>query len=125
MSVTGHYIDAPKTSLRDWELHSVQLGLAHVNGCHTSKNLACILVRVVDRYGFQNKVCIECRNYGSISFFVQTGWITADNASNMDTCMKTVGQIINPNAQMQLEPGQRRIQYVIKYTLSYNAYSNV
>jgi hypothetical protein len=43
---------------------------------------------------------------------LQTGWITADNASNMDTCVKAVGATIDPDAQMRLEPNQRRIQYV-------------
>jgi hypothetical protein len=60
MSVTGHYIDAPKDSPQDWELHSVQLGLPRVEGRHTGNNLAQILVRVIDQYGMRDKVRYLC-----------------------------------------------------------------
>jgi hypothetical protein len=75
MSVTGHYIDAPKTSPRDWELRSAQLGLPKVVGHHTGKNLARILVQVVDRYGFRDKVGCLHTAQAVRSDFICSGWL--------------------------------------------------
>jgi hypothetical protein len=56
LSVTGHYIDAPSDSPKDWGLRATQLALTEVDGRHTGKNLARLVVRVVDQYGFRDKV---------------------------------------------------------------------
>jgi hypothetical protein len=37
-------------------------------------------------------------------------WITADNATNMDTTVAHIGKIIDPMAVMRLRPDQRRVQ---------------
>jgi hypothetical protein len=56
MSVTAHYIAAPEASPQEWELRSVQIALTRVEGRHTGENLARILVRVIDKYGFRHNV---------------------------------------------------------------------
>jgi hypothetical protein len=56
LSVTTHYIDTPADKPREWELRVVQLTFKHVEGRHTGKNIADILIEVVDHYGLRGKV---------------------------------------------------------------------
>jgi hypothetical protein len=56
LSVTAHYIDTPADKPREWELRVVQLAFKHVEGRHTGKNIADILIEVVDHYGLRGKV---------------------------------------------------------------------
>jgi hypothetical protein len=59
MSITAHYINAPKENPQEWSLHTQQLALAHVEGQHTGKNLAHVLVKVVDNFHFRDKFCFH------------------------------------------------------------------
>ena len=56
LSVTGHYISAPKASPQEWELKSGQLGFKHIEGNHSEANLGGIFVWIIDRYGLRQKV---------------------------------------------------------------------
>jgi hypothetical protein len=58
LSVTGHYITAPKDHPQDWKLKSEQLAFTHFEGNHSGANMANVLIRTIDRYNLQNKVCI-------------------------------------------------------------------
>jgi hypothetical protein len=59
LSVTGHYISAPRDRPQDWELKSEQLAFAPFEGNHSGANMANVLVRTVDRYGIREKVCTD------------------------------------------------------------------
>ena len=56
LSMTRHYISAPKESPQEWELKSEQLGFKHIEGNHSGANLGGILVWIIDRYGLRLKV---------------------------------------------------------------------
>lgn len=56
LSVTAHYIDAPADKPQEWELRMDQLAFKHVEGRHTGKNIANILIDIVDYYGLRGKV---------------------------------------------------------------------
>jgi hypothetical protein len=58
LSVTGHYITAPKDHPHDWKLKSEQLAFTHFEGNHSGVNMANVLVRTVDRYDLRDKVCV-------------------------------------------------------------------
>jgi hypothetical protein len=57
ISITGHYIDASPDGSHQWELKTEQLAFKNVEGRHTGKNIAKILVETVDRYELRGKVC--------------------------------------------------------------------
>jgi hypothetical protein len=61
LSVTGHYIAAPKDRPHDWELKSEQLAFTHFEGNHSGANMANVLICTVDRYDLRNKVRINLR----------------------------------------------------------------
>lgn len=56
MSITGHYIWAPKDSPQDWELRNEQLAFASLSGHHSGENIATILLEAIQRYDIENKV---------------------------------------------------------------------
>ena len=56
LSMTGHYISAPKANPQEWELKSEQLGFKHIEGNHSGANLGDILMRIIDKYGLRQKV---------------------------------------------------------------------
>jgi hypothetical protein len=58
LSITGHYIAAPKDMPNEWELKSQQLAYTPFEGHHSGANIANILVRTVDRYGIRDKVIV-------------------------------------------------------------------
>lgn len=78
LSVTGHYITAPKDHPHDWKLKSEQLAFTHFEGNHSGVNMANVLVRTVDRYDLRDKV----------------GWFTADNASNNGVCLRELKMLL-------------------------------
>jgi hypothetical protein len=57
LSVTGHYITAPKDYPHDWKLKSEQLAFTHFEGNHSGASMANVLFRMVDRYNLRDKVC--------------------------------------------------------------------
>jgi hypothetical protein len=57
ISITGHYISAPVDRPQEWELKAEQLAFKHVEGRHTAKNIAKILVETIDLYKLRGKVC--------------------------------------------------------------------
>ncbi|KAJ8457093.1 hypothetical protein ONZ45_g18454 [Pleurotus djamor] len=77
--VTGHYITAPPDSPNDWSLKAEQLAFKPITGNHSGKNVGSILVRVIDQYEIREKV----------------GWFTSDNASNNDTAMNAVSEVLD------------------------------
>lgn len=94
LSMTGHYISAPKASPQEWTLKSEQLGFTHIEGNHSGANIGGILVRIIDRYGLRQKV-------GNFNHFIslyfrhyacKIGWFTADNASNNFSALKEVSR---------------------------------
>jgi hypothetical protein len=58
LSITGHYITAPKDRPQDWELKSEQLAFTHLEGNHSGANMARVLFRTVDNYALRDKVCM-------------------------------------------------------------------
>ena len=56
LSVTAHYIDAPTDKPQEWELRMDQLAFKHVEGRHTGKNIAHVLIDTVDNYRLRGKV---------------------------------------------------------------------
>ena len=59
ISVTGHYITAPKGQPHNWELKSEQLAFTHFEGNHSGANMADVLARTIDRYDLRDKVWIR------------------------------------------------------------------
>jgi len=57
LAITAHYIDVPSDSPTSWRLASDVIAFEHVPGPHSGANLASIIERVVDRFGFRSKVC--------------------------------------------------------------------
>lgn len=112
MSVTGHYISAPKDRPLEWELTSTQLGFAPVDGNHSGKNLARVILRIIDRYDGRSKVCSLLPFRNLTKSYHELGWITADNASNMDTTVHNIGKAIDPSGDL-FDPVQRRCRYVL------------
>ena len=56
ISITGHYVDAPTDKPQDWELRLEQLAFKHVEGRHNGKNIANVLIGIIDHYGLHGKV---------------------------------------------------------------------
>jgi hypothetical protein len=54
--ITGHYIDAPADHPNDWELKTEQFAFVMIEGRHTVKNIASILMQTVRCYGLDGKV---------------------------------------------------------------------
>ena len=75
LSVTAHYIDAPVDKPREWELRVVQLAFKHVEGRHTGKNIANILIDVVNQYGLRGKVSCFTMFVAQILLKVILGWL--------------------------------------------------
>jgi len=115
LSITGHYIDIPADAPHDqpqtWTLKGEQLAFAPFEGKHTGVNMAGVIMRVIDRYGLRSKVCIFCFNLLSYLTLLslKVGWFTADSARNNDTCIKAIGEIIDPG-KLSFDPRQRRIR---------------
>jgi hypothetical protein len=59
LSVTGHYITAPRDQPCNWELKFEQLTFTHFKGNHSGANMANVLIHTVDCYDLHNKVCIN------------------------------------------------------------------
>ena len=72
IGVTAHYINS------QWELKSEQLAFTPLEGDHSGANIRSILIETIDTYGLWSKM----------------GWITADNATNNDTAIKTVSKAL-------------------------------
>jgi hypothetical protein len=79
LSVTGHYISAPKERPQDWELKSEQLAFTAFEGNHSGANMASVLIEIIDRYGIHNKVCADLGNvddgFNSYHILYLTGWV--------------------------------------------------
>jgi hypothetical protein len=56
LSLTVHYIDAPKEKPNDWDLKSDLLAFAEIKGNHSGANIGEHILGVVDRYGIADKV---------------------------------------------------------------------
>ena len=57
LSVTTHYIHAPADAPKEWELKTEQLAFKSIEGQHTGKNMANILINsAIDWYDIQGKV---------------------------------------------------------------------
>jgi hypothetical protein len=61
LSITGHYIAAHPTRPNDWELRTEQFAFVTIEGRHTGKNIASILLQTINRYELRGKVRHECR----------------------------------------------------------------
>jgi hypothetical protein len=51
LSVTGHYINAPKDAPNDWALQNDQLAFKPLLGRHTGRNIGGVMMDVIDEYG--------------------------------------------------------------------------
>ena len=58
LSITTHYIDAPVNKPQDWELKTEQLAFKAIEGRHTDKNIASVLIETIDHYKIQAKVFV-------------------------------------------------------------------
>ncbi len=72
LGITVHYID------KNWVIISTLLDFVEVKGSHTGENLAHYLVNVVNDFGISDKIIA----------------ITTDNASNNDTLMRSLSEIL-------------------------------
>lgn len=52
----GHYVDAPADQPNNWKLTMEQLVFETIEGQHTGKNIASILMHMVNRYDLHGKV---------------------------------------------------------------------
>ena len=59
---TAHYIDAPADKPQEWKLRVAQLTFKHVEGRHMGKNMANILIDIIDQYGLRGKVSFITMN---------------------------------------------------------------
>lgn len=58
LSLTVHYIDAPKEKPNDWELKSDLLAFTEIKGNHSGANIGEYIIRIANRYGILNKVIV-------------------------------------------------------------------
>jgi hypothetical protein len=81
-----------------WELHHEQLSFEHIEGDHSGKNIARMLITSIDTYDVRAKVRsgLYYLMVKLMVCFVQVGWMTSDNASNNNMAMKEVAREINP-----------------------------
>jgi hypothetical protein len=56
LSMTGHYISAPKAEPHEWVMKSEQLAFTHIEGNHSGSNIGNILVDIIDCYNICQKV---------------------------------------------------------------------
>ncbi|MGH7240294.1 MAG: hypothetical protein ACREHG_09580 [Candidatus Saccharimonadales bacterium] len=59
LAITAHYISAPPEKPLDWTLESDIIAFTHFKGRHSGANMAQVIMRVVDQYGFRSKVSLE------------------------------------------------------------------
>lgn len=59
LSITGHYIGAPKENPHLWELKTEQLAFAPIEGNHSGQNIGRILLEAIEAYGLADKVCVH------------------------------------------------------------------
>ncbi|KAH9063659.1 hypothetical protein EDB83DRAFT_2207300, partial [Lactarius deliciosus] len=55
LTLTVHYIDAPKEKPNDWELKSDLLTFSELKGNHSGANIGEALLRIAECYGILNK----------------------------------------------------------------------
>lgn len=61
LSLTIHFIDAPKDQPTEWVLKSQLLALERVVGDHSGANTAAQLIALYKKYGILGKVCLPLR----------------------------------------------------------------
>lgn len=111
LSVTGHYITAPKDRPQDWELKSEQLAFTHFEGNHSGANMANVLFRTIDRFNLRSKVKNQfSSSHFCLTLLLQVGWFTADNASNNGVAVREFSKLLHDPL---FDSTQRYIQYYI------------
>ena len=113
MAVTAHWIksvsDGSKTTLK---LHADLIGFQQVPGCHDGEHLAQAFLFITDHLNITNNVSEflseddhsewpEIIRSSADEIVLQIRWITLDNASNNDTFMTSMEQLL----------GQQGIQF--------------
>jgi hypothetical protein len=76
MAITGYFID------KDWNYREVLLGFEHLQGSHTGSHLSETVIRIFQEHGIADRVLS----------------ITTDNASNNNTMMQGVQEIVQSQA---------------------------
>jgi len=70
LSITGHFIHGVGAA---WKLHSEQLAFSPLPGRHSGANIGNAIMRMVDRYNLQGKVCLPL--YLMCADFVLQDWL--------------------------------------------------
>lgn len=121
LSLTNHRVTIDPKNSQNWKLESDQIGFEHIPASHTGKNIAEVVVRVIDRYGIKHRQVRLCLYYFKLLSDhsitrQQIGWFTVDNASNNDTAIKAIGQKLKLSVK-EFDPKERRIRYVFRLIL--------
>lgn len=74
MAITGYFLD------HEWNYREVLLGFEHLHGSHTGGNLSKTVIRILQQHSVANRVLS----------------ITTDNASNNNTMITGVQEIVQP-----------------------------
>jgi hypothetical protein len=92
IGVTAHYITAPDDNPHQWELKNELLAFTPLEGDHSGANIGSILIDTLDTYGIRSKVIYFILFVPDLLRILiidlQTGWFTADNATNNDTALR-------------------------------------
>jgi hypothetical protein len=88
-AVTGHWIE--EVTKNEWVLKNALFGFTHMNTAHNGKRLGQALYKICQRLDIVKKVCFIMQKIQyltrSLTWIVQIGHITCDNASNNNTMM--------------------------------------
>ena len=109
MAVTAHWMAENDGHL---ELKSALIAFQRVWGKHSAKNLANIMLRVLDRAGTTNKVSISASVFLTHSFvfffFFKTGHITMDNLETNTKAMDELASLLS-DREIPFDAKDRRV----------------
>jgi hypothetical protein len=100
MAVTAHWvqgveIETTAGSQKKLELRTDLIGFNKIPGRHKGKHLAHCFIHVLDRVKITHKVLFSCVFFAPLLICSQIGWVTCDNASNNDTMMVSLEEMLH------------------------------
>ncbi len=116
MGVTAHWIEGVEVKTmtgtqKKLELRSDLVGFLNIPGRHTGKHLAECFMFILDRMNITEKVSFTFMYlFAWTLIFLQIGWITCDNASNNNTMMTHMQDMLQKK-KVKFDAVENRIRY--------------
>jgi hypothetical protein len=115
MAVTAHWIEAVEVETmsgvqKRLELRVDLVGFHKLPGRHTGKHLAFCFYFILERLKMAQKVFLMTTSHSPLTS-KQIGWITCDNASNNNTMMTFLQNMLWYKHKLKFDAVENRIRY--------------